>query len=211
MAQHASGTQGGASKPSWLDRAVDILKPQPGPPPKPSTPPVDQGAWEKSVEQTHVVPGLTVHEVGLSVYGETRSLHDRPGSNEPIGAARQKAAHVIINGAEEAHRRGQKPPTVHSPIEPHNLRNPEERAAYESSMHAAREAYLSGHDPTRGATHFSIETTPSRANKIYEKGTREGVPISTQSGPYHNSYLGKDVKSHTAWLNTYHSEHEHKK
>ncbi len=44
MAQHASGPQGGASKPSWLDRAVDILKPQPGPPPKPPAPPVDQGA-----------------------------------------------------------------------------------------------------------------------------------------------------------------------
>jgi hypothetical protein len=118
---------------------------------------------------------------------------------------------VIINGAEEAHRRGQKPPSVHGPIEPRDLRNPEERAAYESSMNAAREAYLNGPDPTRGSTHFSIEPTPSRANKIYKRGTREGVPISTQSGPYYNSYLGKDVKSHTAWLNTYQSENEKKK
>lgn|SRR2546425_144389 len=208
MAQHASGPQGGASKPSWLDRAVDILKPQPGPPPKPPAPRVDQGAWRESVEQTHVAPGLTVRDVGLSVFGETRSLRDRPGSNEPIGAARQKVAHVIINGAEEAHRRGQKPPTVHSPIQPTDLRNPEERAAYESSMNAAREAYLSGHDATEGATHFSIEVTPSRANKVYKRGTREGVPISTQSGPYYNSYLGRDVKSHVAWLDTYRSEYE---
>lgn len=152
-----------------------------------------------------------MHDVGLSVFGETRSLHDRPGSNEPIAAARQKVAQVIINGAEEAHRRRAKPPTVHSPIEPQDLRNAVERAAYESAMTAAREAYLSGHDPTRGATHFSIETNPSRANKIYPRGTAKGVAITTQSGPYYNSYLGNDVKSHTAWLNTYRSEYERKK
>src|SRR5258707_158762 len=58
---------------------------------------------------------------------------------------------------------------------------------------------------------ISIEGTPSRANKIYKRGTREGVPISTQSGPYYNSYFGKDVKSHTAWLNTYRSEYERKR
>jgi hypothetical protein len=193
------------------DRAIDTFKRQPGPPPKPTAPRVNQRAWQQSVEQKHVVPGLTVRDVGLSVFGETRSLSDRPGSNEPIIVARQKVAHVIINGAEEAHRRGQKPPAVHSPIEPRDLRNPEEHAAYESSLHAAREAYLSGHDPTQGATHFSIEVTPSRANKIYPRGTAKGVAISTQSGPYYNSYLERDVKSHTAWLNTYHSEYEKKK
>jgi hypothetical protein len=211
MAQHASGRHSGVSKESWLDRAIDIFKPQPEPPSRPAAPGVNEGEWHKSVEQKHIVPDLTVHDVGLSVFGETRSLHDRLGSNEPIDVARQKVAHVIINGAEEAHRRRQKPPTVHPPIEPRDLRNPEERAAYESSMGAAREAYLSGHDPTQGATHFSIETTPSRANKIYKRGTQEGAPISTQSGPYYNSYLGRDVKSHTAWLNTYRAEHEKKR
>jgi hypothetical protein len=193
---------------SWLERAIDVFKPQPGSPPKPHAPVVDQSAWNQSVEQKHVIPGLTVRDVGLSVFGEMRSLRDRPGSNEPIGAARQKVAHAIINGAEEAHRRNEKPPKVHGPIEPHDLGNLEERAAYESSLSAAREAYLSGHDPTQGATHFSIAVTPSRANKIYEGGTRAGVPISTQSGPYYNSYLGRDVKSHRAWLNTYRSQHE---
>jgi len=203
--------QSAATKESLLDRAIDKVKPQPGPPPKPHAPPVHEGEWHKSVEQKQIVPGLTVHEVGLRVFGETRSLHDRPDANETLGVARQKVAHVIINGAEEAHRRGQKPPTVHGPIEPKDLHNPEERTAYESSMDAAREAYLAGHDPTHGATHFSIEGTPSRANKIYKRGTRQGVPISTQSGPYYNSYLGKDVKSHVAWLNSYHSEYEKKK
>jgi len=211
MPDNASAQQWGASKESRLERVIDIFKPQPGPPPKPPAPPVNQKEWHQSVEQKHVVPGLTVHEVGLSVYGETRSLHDRPGSNEPLSSARQKVAYVLINGAEEAHRRNQKPPKIHGPIEPRDLRNPEERAAYDSSMNAAREAYLSGHDPTQGSTHFSIEVTPSRANKIYKRGTPEGVPISTQSGPYYNSYVGQDVKSHTAWLNTYHADHEKKK
>jgi hypothetical protein len=98
--------------------------------------------------------------------------------------------------------------TLRSSLE---IYNREEQFALESAMRAAREAYLNGHDPTSGATHFSIETTPSRANKIYKKGTREGVPITTQSGPYYNSYLGRDVKSHVAWLNTYGSEYKKEK
>jgi hypothetical protein len=100
MPGNASGQQRGASKESWLDRAIDIFKPQPAPPPKPSAPPVNQREWHHFVEQKHVVPGLTVHDVGLSVFGETRSLSDRAGSNEPIGTARQRVAHAIINDAE---------------------------------------------------------------------------------------------------------------
>jgi hypothetical protein len=159
---------------------------------------VNQGAWEETVEQTHVVPGLTVREVGLSVFGETRSFRERPGSNEPIASAREKLAHAIINGRELAHRTGKKPPTVHDPVEPTKeaLRNPEERAAYESSLRAAREAYLSGHDPTRGATHLNTRPTPDRSNW---KGRHS---MSTQSGAYDNSFVRGDTKSHTIWINT---------
>jgi len=151
------------------------------------------------VEQTHIVPGLTVHDVGLSVFGETKSLHDRPGSNEPIAAARQKVAHVVINGAEEAQRRGTAAPSVAPPVEPTDeaLRNPEVRAAYESSMNAAREAFLSGHDPTYGATHFNMRP---RLDRSKWKGS---LPISTQSGPYDNSFPNRNAPAHTTWLNTY--------
>lgn len=205
MPGNASGQRRGASKESRLDRAIDIFKPQPGPPPKPPAPRVDQSAWRESVEQTHVVPGLTVRDVGLSVFGETRSLRDRPGSNEPIGAARQKIAHAIINGRELAHETGKKPPTVHDPVEPTKeaLLNPEVRAAYESSLRAAHEAYLSGHDPTNGATHLKIPVRPDRSNWKFQGGTPEGLTLSTQSGPYDNSFLGGDVPSHVAWINTY--------
>ena len=77
MAGNACGRQSGQSKESWLDRTMDVIKPQPGPPSKAPAPSVNQDAWRQSVEQTHVVPGLTVHDVGLSVFGETRSLRDR--------------------------------------------------------------------------------------------------------------------------------------
>ena len=208
MAEDAS-RQSGSNKLSWLDRgverAIDVFKPQPEPPPKPHPPSADQSEWHKSVERHQVIPGLTVHDVGLSVFGETRSFRDRQGSNEPISSARQKVAHAIINGRELAHQTGNKPPTVHPPIEASKeaLRNPEVRAAYDSSMQAAREAYLSGHDPTHGATHLFLRTTPNRSNWKFKGGTAEGLTLSTQSGPYDNSYVKGDVPSHTAWINTY--------
>jgi len=80
MPGDASWQKKGGGKESLLDRAIDVFKPQPGPPPKPAAPRVNQHAWEESVEQAHVVPGLKVHEVGLSFVGETRSLTDRPGA-----------------------------------------------------------------------------------------------------------------------------------
>ncbi len=213
MAQHAPGQQGGSSKASWLDRAMDILKPQPTPPPKPAAPSAKGNrAWEESVEEHHVVPGLTVHDVGLSVYGETRSLHDRPGSNEQIGSARKKIAHAMINDAELSHHMGKHRNKVHDPVEPSDraLRNPVEHAAYDSSLRAAREAYLNGHDPTNGAIYFNLNGTPTRANKVYQGGSAKGVPISTQSGPYHNSFPNKTVPS-LAWVGTYFPDENDKK
>ena len=205
MADLASGWQSGANKGSWLERAIDIVKPQPGAPPKPQAPPVNQDVWEKSVGQAHVVPGLTVRDVGLSVFGETRSLRDRPSSNEPIDAARQRVAHAMINDAELSHRTGKPRNTVHDSVQPSEkvLSNAEELKAYESSLGAAREAYLSGHDPTNGATYFNFRPNPGRSNLKFANGTGEGVMLSTQSGPYDNSYPSKNAPAHNTYLNTY--------
>ena len=189
--------------PSWLDRALDTLKPQPGAPPRPHAPQANQRAWEDSVEQTHVVPDLTVCQIGLSVFGETRSLRDRPGSTGPLGSARQKIAHAMINDAELAHQTGRPRQTVHPPIEPSDQVKGEEHAAYESSLRAAREAYLSGHDPTDGATHFNMRPRPDRSNWKFKNGTPEGLSVSTLSGPYDNSFPNKNVPAHTTWVNTY--------
>lgn len=205
MPDHTFQRQSGSSKESLLDRAIDRVKPQPEPPPKPHPPSADQTEWHKSVERHQVIPGLTVHDVGLSVFGETRSLHDRPGSNEPIGSARQKIAHAMINDAELSHQTGKPRNIVHSPVEPSDkaLHNPQERAAYESSLRAAREAYLSGHDPTHGAIYLNVRPTPDRSNRKFPNGTPGGVTLSTQSGPYDNSFPSRNAPAHTTWLNTY--------
>jgi hypothetical protein len=56
-----------------------------------------------------------------------------------------------------------------------------------------------------------MPTTATRANHTFHGGTREGVPISTQSGPYYNSSPNKQVRSNTAWVNTYFPEETKKK
>lgn len=190
---------------SIVERGIDKVKPQPGPPPTPQPPRPPEKEWHDSVARKEVVPGLTVRDVGLSVFGETRSLRDKPSSNEPIDAARQKVAHAIINDAELSHRTGKPRNSVHRPIDPseRTRRNREEDAAYESSLCAVREAYLSGHDPTQGANHLRIPVTPDRSNWKFQGGTRTGLALSTQSGPYQNSYINGDVPSRTAWINTY--------
>lgn len=70
-------------------------------------------------------------------------------------------------------------------------------------MNAAREAYLSGHDPTNGAIYLYLAKTPSRVNQIYSHKNKVGAAMSTQSGPYTNSFPQGDTKSRTVWLNTY--------
>lgn len=192
---------------SIVERGIDKFKPQPSLPPKAKPPQVPQKEWQGSVERREVVPGLTVHDVGLSVFGETRSFRDRLGSNESINVARQKVAHTIINGRELAHQTGRTPPSVHGPVEPsaESLRNSEVRAAYDSSLRAARGAYLAGHDPTNGATHLNTRRTADRSNWDGQ------YPLSTQSGPYDNSFVKGDQPSHTVWLNTYLPDEQEKK
>ncbi len=165
------------------------------------------------MEQKHVIPGLTVRDVGLSVFGETRSLRNRPGSNEPIDAARQRVAHAMINDAELSHRTGKPRNLVHAPVEPSGevKRNPTEQVAYESSLRAAREAYLSGHDSTNGATHFNMRPRPDRSNWKFPNGTPEGLTLSTQSGPYDNSFPTRKAPAHTTWLSTYLPDEDEKK
>jgi len=119
----------------------------------------------------------------------------------------------MINDAELSHNTGKHRNKVHDPVEHKTqaLHNPEERSALESSMRAAREAYLSGQDPTNGAIYFFLAKTPSHANKIYSDENKTGVAISTQSGPYHNSFPQGDTGSSTVWVNTYLPDEHDKK
>jgi hypothetical protein len=119
----------------------------------------------------------------------------------------------MINDAELSHKTGKLRNKVHDPVErtAKARSNSDERDALESSMRAAREAYLSGYDPTNGATHLKIPTNASRSNWKFKNGTPEGLTLSTQSGPYNNSFVAGDVPSHVAWINTYFPDENDKK
>jgi hypothetical protein len=200
-------TPNGPDDTSWWDELfAGPSQKQVAPPPAPQPPAVNQSAWEKSVEQAKISDSLgSVHDLGLRVFNETQSYSDGPDSNEPLATAREKMAHSIINADQKYGADRQRLAGTASAIEPSPdaLRNPTVRAAYDSSMKAAREAYLSGTDPTSGAV-FSIQLpTPTRSNYVFHNGRPQGVPISTQSGPYNNSYPNTRVPSRTAWLNTY--------
>jgi hypothetical protein len=193
---------------SLLGRIADRLVHQPPLPPSPRPPGVNQNTWDRNVEQTHISDSLgTVHDLGLIVFGETQSYSDRPDSNESIETAREEMAHTIINADEKWGALREKYASTHGAVEPPEsaLKNPAVLAAYKSSMQAAREAFLSGNDPTNGAVHAIAKKTASRSNHVFTgpQAKSEGVPISTQAGPYNNSYTGGDMPSRVAWLNTY--------
>jgi hypothetical protein len=179
-----------ASNKSKLGHLADALRShkQTPAPPSPKPPAVDKSAWEKSVEQKKL-KHLTVHDLGLIVFNETQSFTDSKDSNEPIGAGREKLAHAVINGNATWGADRQKHAHAALPIEPSSdaLRNPKTQAAYDSSMKAAREAYLSGTDPTNGAVHAIQPPRPDRSNYVFSGGKPEGVKLSTQSGPYSNA------------------------
>jgi hypothetical protein len=136
------------------------------------------------------------------VFNETQSFTDSDEANDSIGAAREKLAHVIMNGDSQL---GRNRPTTANPIEPtaKALKDPVTRQAYDSSLAAARDAYLRATDPTQGATNFQFLTSADRSNIKFNHGTPEGLPVKTQSGPFNNSFLKNRVPSHHVYVNTY--------
>jgi hypothetical protein len=199
-----SAGNSGARSESWLDRVVDRIKPQPPAPKSPAPPPVDQTQWEHSVD-AHKVNTLTVHDVGLIVFGETQSVMHSDKANDTIGGAREKVAHAVINGDSQF---GRARPETAPPIEPSAkaMKDSRTNTAYDSSLRAAREAYLSPTDPTHGATYFNMRPNTDRSN--FKPGGPHGPEfnIRTQSGPFNNSFptTGKNgLPSRGIYVNTY--------
>lgn len=194
---------------SWWDELINGLtqkQPQVPPPPTPQPPPVDQSAWEKSVEQAKVSDSLgPVHDLGLIIFNETKSFTDRPDSNMPLDAARQNMAHAIMNADKLYGFNRQTLASTALPIEPsvNALNDPTTRAAYQASMKAAREAFLDWQDPTNGAVHLNSRGDPGTYNWKTKKMTGPGKPIKTHLGPYNNSFTKGDTPYSTVWLNTY--------
>jgi len=203
--------QTGLDDTSWWEDLVNAVKPQQTPaqlptPPALQPPAVNQSAWEKTVEQAKITDSLgTVHDLGLRVFNETQSFSDRPDSNEPIDLAREKLAWSIMNADKKWGFDRQKQASTASPIEPsvQMLNSPAARDAYDSSMKAAREAYLGWKDPTNGAGRIFFPTTPSQENFSPPPHNPPGYRIKTHSGPYNNSYRKGDVPSNTVWISTY--------
>ena len=200
---------------AWLDRVVDRIKGQPPAlfsgglqvepaPEAPAPPAVDQTQWERSVDSQRVNT-LTIHDIGLSVVNETQSFTDSDKANDTIDAAREKVAHVVINGDTQF---GRHRPATARPIEPPAkiLADPRTRKAYDSSLTAARQAYLSANDPTHGATHLNMR--PNAGRSSFRPGGPHGpeFTIRTQSGPFNNSFptRGKNgLPSRGVYVNTY--------
>jgi len=196
-----ANTQSKSSRPSWQECALDRIKPRPGAPHAPAPPPADKNQWEHSVE-AHKINTLTVHDIGLIVFNETQSFTNSDKANDTLGAAREKLAHAVMNG-DEQYGRGR--PTTAHPIEPlaKALKDMRTKAAYESSLRAAREAYLSATDPTRGATHMKFLTNADRTSQKFNHNSSGRISLKTQSGPFNNSYLNNDVRSGQVYINTY--------
>ena len=190
----------------WDDLIAGLSQKQVPPPPAPQPPPVNQSAWEKSVEQAKISDSLgTVHDLGLIIFNETRSYSDRPDSNESIAADREKMAWVIMNGDKKWGFDRQKHANTASPIEPSDqaLGDSATRTAYQSSMKAARVTYLGWKDSTDGALHLNARVDPGQYNWKSRGMTGTGKRIKTHSGPYNNSYTRGDTPSSVVWLNTY--------
>ena len=195
-----SGTRGE----SWLGRVADRIKPQPPAPAAPAPPPMDQMQWEKSVD-AHKVNKLTVHDIGLIVFNESQSVTDSDDANDTIASVREKMAHVVINGDSEFGRG--RPATAH-PIEPtaKALKDSRTRQAYDSSLAAAREAYLSPIDPTHGAIYLNMRPNADRSDFKPGGPHAPGYKIKTQSGPFNNSFPTpgkKGLPSRGVYVNTY--------
>lgn len=143
--------------------------------------------------------------MGLIVFGETQSVKNSDKANDTIGGSREKVAHAVINGDSQF---GHKRPATALAIEPAEKANkdPRTKAAYDSSLRAAREAYLSPTDATHGATHFNLRPNADRSD--FKPGGPHGpqFKIRTQSGPFDNSYPTpgkKGLPARGIYVNTY--------
>ncbi|RJQ16385.1 MAG: hypothetical protein C4560_09415, partial [Nitrospiraceae bacterium] len=134
---------------------------------------------------------ISTEEVGNIVFNETRSL-----SGEGIDDARKDIAHTIFN-ADSAYGNkrdavaGTAPKTADVPTA--------EKGIYDKSQQAAQNAHNEksrGIDPTGGATNFNFRNNNSRS-------AFQGLSISTQHGPFNNSFPTKTLNATGIYSNTY--------
>ena len=131
---------------------------------------------------------LTREQIGNVVFNELRSL-----SGPGLDNAELYVAHAIINGLGDY---GANRPATASTIA--NPSSTEGNFYYNAQMSAALaiEQASMGIDPTGGADWFNLRNTNSTSDF-------QGHSISTQSGPFDNSYTRGGLNSTGVYVNTY--------
>lgn len=166
----------------WDDLIAGLSQKQVLPPPAPQPPPVNQVGWEKSVEQAKISDSLgSVHDLGLIIFNETQSYSDRPDSNEPLDVAREKLGHAVMNADQKWGAARMHNASTALPIEPSQkaLGNPAVRTAYNSSMRAAREAYLVRFFRSRNRPQTARITHLQTVSEREFRSARSPGPITT--------------------------------
>lgn len=131
---------------------------------------------------------LTKEQIGNIVFNELRSLHG-PG----LDNAELNVAHAIING--QLALGDNRPSTASTVANPGPTEGDFYYNAQMSASLAVDQTQL-GIDPTGGAEYFNLRNTDSTANF-------EGAVITTQSGPFSNSYPGGGLNANGVYVNTY--------
>ena len=117
----------------------------------------------------------TVGEIAGRVCGETCGMKDSKSEDESLANARDKIAHVRLNGIKKWGNNVQKHASLAAPV----MRGAGYKASLQAVMNAVRED-LKGVDPTNGAIFYNMRT-PAQAAGM---GQFQGEDVHSVSGPY---------------------------
>ena len=114
------------------------------------------------------------------INNETNGMKDSPNENEPLAKAKEKIAHVRLNGIKKWGKNVQKYASLVSAV----MHGSGYKGVLEAVENAARED-LSGIDPTHGAIFYNMRT----AEQFEQGGNFQGQSVETSSGPYESPSL----------------------
>ena len=163
--------------------------PLPAPPPTPQAPGLTGEAlkdFKKGLATYHPNGGKeTVAQIAGHVNGETGGMKDSKSANGPLEKARENIAHVRMNG-EAAF--GSKVDGL-AGMAPAKMSGQDYQACYDATANAAMDNAI-GIDPTHGATNMNMRTS------MGDKSDFQGLPMSTQSGPFESPSKYKVINTY---------------
>ncbi|MBM3846061.1 MAG: hypothetical protein FJ405_07240 [Verrucomicrobia bacterium] len=135
---------------------------------------------------------LSDSQIANIIFNETRSL-----SGGDLDRCRCNLAHAIKNGdkQEDEGKIKKRPKTA-----PATAKVPDgEKGAYQSCVDAVKKCNdekKKGTDPTKGGIHFNLRGNSGR-------GPFQGHPLTSQCGPFNNSYKKGGLPPTGVYVNTY--------